>query len=105
LAYESKGLLIGEGVDAETLNKLRALIEADEDVAHVSRLLTLHFGPHEVLLTLDLRFRDELSAVGVRAAVNRLRKEVKKVYPDITRIYFASESVGQDEASFMTTHH
>ena len=105
LAYESKGLLIGEGVDAETLNKLRALIEADGDVAHVSRLLTLHFGPHEVLLTLDLRFRDELSAVGVRAAVNRLRKEVKKVYPDITRIYFASESVGQDEASFMTTHH
>ena len=105
LAYESKGLLIGEGVDAETLNKLRALIEADEDVAHVSRLLTLHFGPHEVLLTLDLRFRDELSAVGVRAAVNRLRKEVKKAHPDITRIFFASESVGHDEASFMTTHH
>lgn len=105
LAYESKGLLIGEGVDAETLNKLRALIEADGDVAHVSGLLTLHFGPHEVLLTLEVRFRDELSAVGVRAAVNRLRKDVKEAYPDITRIYFASESVGQDESSFMTTHH
>ena len=105
LAYESKGLLIGEGVDAETLNKLRAVIEADGDVAHVSSLLTLHFGPHEVLLTLEVRFRDELSAVGVRAAVNRLRNEVKKVYPDITRIYFASESLGHDDASFMTTHH
>ena len=105
LAYESKGLLIGEGIDAETLNKVRALIEADPDVAHVSRLLTLHFGPHEVLLTLEVRFRDELSAVGVRAAVNRLRKEVKKAYPDITRIYFASESVGQDESTFLTTHH
>jgi cation diffusion facilitator family transporter len=105
LAYESKGLLIGEGVDAETLNKLRALIEADGDVAHVSRLLTLHFGPHEVLLTLEVRFRDELSAVGVRAAVNRLRKDVKEVYPDITRIYFASESVGQDESAFLSTHH
>src|SRR6476659_9838312 len=104
LAYESKGLLIGEGVDAETLNKLRALIEADGDVAHVSRLLTLHFGPHEVLLTLDLRFRDELSAVGVRAAVNRLRQEVKKAHPDITRIFFASESVGHDEAA-LSTHH
>ena len=104
LAYESKGLLIGEGVDAETLNKLRALIEADRDVAHVSRLLTLHFGPHEVLLTLDLRFRDELSAVGVRAAVNRLRQEVKKEHPDITRIFFASESVGHDEAA-LSMHH
>src|SRR6185369_8450617 len=45
LAYESKGLLIGEGVDPETLNKLRALIEEDPDVEHVSRLLTMHFGP------------------------------------------------------------
>jgi len=105
LAYESKGLLIGEGVDAEILNKVRALIEGDRDVAHVSGILTLHFGPHEVLLTLEVRFRDELSAVGVRAAVNRLRREVNKAYPDITRIYFASESVGQDESSFLATHH
>jgi cation diffusion facilitator family transporter len=104
LAYESKGLLIGEGVDAETLHAIRRVVEADKDVAHVSRLLTLHFGPHEVLLTLDLRFRDELSAVGVRAAVNRLRKEVKKAHPDITRIFFASESVGQEEAA-LSTHH
>lgn len=97
LGYETKGLLIGEGVDPEVLNKLRTLVQADPDVAHVSRLLTLHFGPHEILLTLEIRFRDELSAVGVRAAVNRLQKDVRKVYPDITRIYFASESLGQDQ--------
>lgn len=104
LAYESKGLLIGEGVEAETLSKLRAVVAADPDVQHVSRLLTMHFGPHEVLLTLEVRFRDELSAVGVRAAVNRLRNDVMKAYPDITRIYFASESVGQDEST-LSAHH
>jgi cation diffusion facilitator family transporter len=92
LAYESKGLLIGEGVDPEILAKLRAVVAADPDVAHVSRLLTMHFGPHEVLLTLELSFRNELSAVGVRAAVNRLRKNVKEAYPDVTRIYVSSES-------------
>jgi len=97
LAYESKGLLIGEGVDPETLTKLRAVVEADPDVAHVSRLLTMHFGPHEVLLTLDLSFRNELSAVGVRTAVTRLREEVKKVSPDVTRIYFGSESFADGE--------
>jgi cation diffusion facilitator family transporter len=97
LAYESKGLLIGEGVDRKTLEKIRNLIEADPGVEHLSRLLTMHFGPHEVLLTIELKFRDELSAVGVRAAVGRLQKRTQEEHPDITRIFFASESLGLDE--------
>jgi divalent metal cation (Fe/Co/Zn/Cd) transporter len=60
LAYESKGLLIGEGVDRETLRHLRTLVDKDDAVEHVSRLLTMYFGPHEVLLTLEVKFRDEL---------------------------------------------
>ena len=91
-------------VDPDTLAKLRTVVESDPDVAHVSRLLTLHFGPHEVLLTLDLSFRNELSAVGVRTAVKRLHSEVQKAYPDITRIYFGSESFGDDQPT-LTSHH
>jgi len=98
LAYESKGLLIGEGVERETLRSIRALVQADPAVEHVSHLLTMHFGPHEVMLVLEVKFRDELSAVGVRAAVARLQKSVRKAHPDITRIFFASESVAQDES-------
>ena len=97
LAYESKGLLIGEGVDRETLNELRALIEADADVAHLGPILTMHFGPHEVLLTIELKFRDDLSAVGVRTAVGRLQRQIRHQHPDITRIFFASEALCQDE--------
>jgi cation diffusion facilitator family transporter len=97
LAYESKGLLIGEGVDKETLKKIRTLIETDPGVAHVSRALTMYFGPHEVLLNIELKFRDELSAVGVRAAVARLQQKIRQDHPDITRIFFASESLCQEE--------
>lgn len=97
LAYESKGLLIGEGVDRETLRRLRTLVEKDDAVEHVSRLLTMHFGPHEVLLTLEVKFRDELSMMRVRNAIGRIQKSVQEVYPDITRIYFASESISQDQ--------
>jgi cation diffusion facilitator family transporter len=97
LAFETKGLLIGEGVDRETLGRLRRVVEGDPGVAHVSRLLTMYFGPHEVLLTLEVKFRDELSAVGVRATVARVQKNVRKEFSDITRIYFASESVAAEE--------
>jgi cation diffusion facilitator family transporter len=96
LAYESKGLLIGEGVERDTLGRIRALVEADPGVEHVSRLLTMYFGPHEVMLTLEVKFHDELTAVGVRGTVKRLQQIVRKEHPDITRIYFASESVAGD---------
>lgn len=97
LAYESKGLLIGEGVDRETLRRIRKLVERDQAVEHVSRLLTMYFGPHEVLLTLEVKFRDELSMVAMRNAIGRIQKSVKQDHPDITRIYFASESISLDQ--------
>jgi cation diffusion facilitator family transporter len=97
LAYETKGLLIGEGVERGTRERLRALVASDPDVEHVSRLLTMHFGPHEVLLTLEVKFRNELSAVGVRAAVARLRERIRREHPDITRVFFASESVAEQQ--------
>ena len=54
-------------------------------------------GSLEVLLTIELKFRDELSAVGVREAVARLQQKVRKNHPDITRIFFASESLCEDQ--------
>lgn len=95
LAYETKGLLIGEGVERQTLERLRALVAADRDVDHVHRLLTMYFGPHEVMLALEVKFRNELSAVEVRAAVARLHESVRREHPDITRVFFASDSVAE----------
>lgn len=95
LAYETKGLLVGEGVERQTLERLRALVAADPAVEHVNRLLTMYFGPHEVMLTLEVTFRNELSAVGVREAVARLHESVRREHPDITRVFFASESVAE----------
>ena len=71
----------------------------NENTEHVHRLLTMHFGPHEVLLTLETleaKFRDDLSAVGVRKAVARLDENVRTKYPDITRIFFGSETVAHN---------
>lgn len=93
LALESKGLLIGEGVDSEKLRQIRRLVEADPDVEHVHRVLTMYFGPNEVLLTLEVKFRDELSAPGVREAVARLHKTVRRKHPEINRVFFGSESL------------
>jgi len=97
MVYESKGLLIGEGLDRETLKKLRALVEADPDVERVQHLYTLYLGASEVLLTIELRFHSTISALDVRHAVSRLRRDIRAERPDITRIFFGAESITEED--------
>ena len=93
MVYESRGLLIGEGVDLETLKKLRTIVEADGDVAHVQHLHTIYQSPSTVLLVIELRFKDSISAVDVRTAVRRLETNIQASYPEIKYVFFGAESL------------
>jgi len=96
MVYESKGLLIGEGLDAETLKTVRKKVADDPAVERVRALYTLYLGPHEVLLTIELRFHNHISALEVRQAVRRLRQGIQSCHPDIKRIFFGAESLSED---------
>jgi cation diffusion facilitator family transporter len=93
MVYESKGLLVGEGVDRITLRNIRKIVEMDSAVERVQHLHTLYLGAHDVLLTVELRFRDSISAVEVREAVRRIRKEIQDQHPDVRRVFFGAESI------------
>jgi cation diffusion facilitator family transporter len=97
MVYESRGLLVGEGLDRESLKELRALVEADPAVESVQHLYTVYQGPHEVLLAVELHFRDALSAVGVREAVSRLKRDIRALHPDVARVYFGAESLAEHD--------
>lgn len=90
LVYESKGLLIGEGVDKKTVEELHRLGEEDRGVEKVERALTMYFGPQEVLLAMEIKFKEGLSVAQIRAAIRRLETQIRKKYPEIKRIFFES---------------
>ncbi len=93
LAYESKGLLVGEGADPETLENIRKLAEAAAGVEKVMNPLTMYFGPRTILLTVDIEFDKKLSAMEVEEAVDRLEKNIRSQYPDIKHIYIEAGAV------------
>jgi divalent metal cation (Fe/Co/Zn/Cd) transporter len=93
LAYESKGLLIGEGVDPNVLASIRSLVKTDPAVAGIKKALTMHFGPNEVLLTLDVRFKKHLQAEEIATAVNRLEKKIRGQHPEIKHIFIEAKSL------------
>jgi cation diffusion facilitator family transporter len=97
LVYESKELLIGEGMDKEDVKGIHALAEKDKAVERVELARTMHFGPHEVLLALGVKFKEGLSGAEVRAAVRRLEKTIRAEYPDIKRVFFESVSLTDED--------
>ena len=98
LAYESKGLLVGEGADPQTLEAIRKLAEADPGVRKVMNPLTMHFGPHTILLTVDIEFDTKLSASEVENAVDRLEKNIRSQYPDIKHIYIEAGAISRNQS-------
>lgn len=97
LARESRGLLIGEGADSETISHLRSLILADSAVDQVFRLLTLYLSPHEVLLNVEIQFHLNLSAQDVAQAIDRIESTIRSHYPDIRNIFIEAKSLARRE--------
>jgi cation diffusion facilitator family transporter len=93
LVNESRGLLIGEGADPATLADIRRLAESDEAVEKVRRPMTMHFGPHNVLLTMEIQFKPTIQAKDIEKVVDRIEKNIRERYPDVKYILIEAESI------------
>ncbi len=58
--------------------------------------LTMHFGPNEVFLALDVNFKSDLTAIEVEQAVVLLEKKIRQAYPDIKRIFIEARAISSD---------
>jgi cation diffusion facilitator family transporter len=91
LSYETKKLLIGEGADPALIAGIREIVEADEGVAHCGPPLTMHLGPEDILLNLDVQFREDLTAEAIIETVDRLEHRIRSRYREIRRIFIEAE--------------
>ncbi|MBV9826356.1 MAG: cation transporter [Alphaproteobacteria bacterium] len=87
LAYESQSLLTGEAVQPEVRAEIERIAQSTPGVVGTNHVLTMHFGPQEVLAALSLDFDDARSAGDVEAAVSRIEREIKAAYPEVTRVF------------------
>lgn len=93
LARETKGLLVGEGVEPAALAAMNELVAADEAVERVGDIRTMYLGPRDLLIALDVTFRPTLRAKGISEAIERIEAALKDSSPDVSRVYIEVESV------------
>ena len=93
LARECKGLLVGESLNPRELESVREIVREDPDIEDVLSILTMHLGPHEVLLAMDLKFRGHISVEQVVNAIDRIEQKIRTRHPEIRRIFIEAESL------------
>ncbi len=95
LGRESGALLVGERTNRARIRRVRQIIQADPSVEGVGDLLTMQLGPHQVLLTVDIRFRRGLDVQQLEAAIDRLESRIRQEEPTIQRIFIEAHSLKQ----------
>ena len=87
MVYESKGLLVGEGMEPAALSEIRQLVAADRDVEHVGSLLSLYLRPDDVLLAIELRVLPQTTLSDLRGAIARIKKAIQQRYPRVRYVF------------------
>lgn len=98
LARETRGLLVGEAAAPEVVECAREIATRDEAVESVVKILTMHMGPDEIVVAMDLRFYRKLQSHEIADAVNRIERAIKAEHPDVRYLFMEVESIARREA-------
>ncbi|MEW8070942.1 MAG: cation diffusion facilitator family transporter [Candidatus Thiodiazotropha sp.] len=91
LAYETKGLLIGESANMAVVQGIRKMANDIDVVEYVNEVLTMHMGPDFVLVNMSVDFRDSVSADEVERAIGGMDGMIKQHFPQVKRIFIEAE--------------
>jgi len=87
LATETKGMLVGESASREVRSAIRTAALSIPEVESVDRLLTMHLGPDEILVNMDLIVEAGLSAADVERITDDVEREIIELVPQATRVF------------------
>ena len=95
LLKETRSLVIGEGLTTDEVSDIIFIVESDPAVIKCGRVLSLYLGPEDLLINLDVTFREDLGEGGILVAVDRIEDEVMAEFPEANRIFIEVESLNQ----------
>ncbi len=97
LAYETKGLLIGESANVKVVDGIRKLVAEYPQVEHVNQVLTMHMGPKFILVNLSVDFSDKATAVELEEIIDELDTRIKQAWPNVKKVFIEAEARRADD--------
>ncbi|QXJ24095.1 cation diffusion facilitator family transporter [Actinomadura graeca] len=99
LGRDSMGLLIGRAADPADLRVIRAEIVGAPGVTGVDELLTMHFGPEELLVAAKVHFSDDISADEAEDVAGAIDRRLRERVPIVRHVFLdPTQSPSEDRA-------
>jgi len=92
LASETRNLLIGESAAPDVVASIRSIALESTYVRSVSRILTMHMSPHDVLLNVDFDLEPMLTAIDVDETIEGFEARVRERHPEVKLIFVEVDS-------------
>jgi cation diffusion facilitator family transporter len=95
LGTDSRRLLIGEAIPAETRQKIEEIMVSFSEVTEVLRLLTMHLGPNSALLTAEINVVDGLDTDQIEDLLERITQKIRSEVPEVTQTFIELHPEGK----------
>jgi cation diffusion facilitator family transporter len=92
LAFETKGLLIGESANREVVARIRGIAERYPEVQRVNEVLTMHVGPEYILAAVGLDIARDVPRSRAHAVMDELDSRIKSADPRVKRVFIESQT-------------
>lgn len=91
LAFETKKLLIGEAVTPLKRRRILKAVNSFDEVEKIIGLKTMHLSSDEVLVTLEINYKDNLIIDELEKVNDRIEKRIKEIIPQ-AKVYLEAEN-------------
>ena len=92
LAWETKGLLIGEAADQPIVDSIMRVANDMEGIARANGIITVHLAPKQILVALSLEFADELRTPDIESKIAELERRVRHLHPTVIALFVKPQS-------------
>ena len=95
LANEARGLLVGEAIRPAELEAIKKLLDGHELINRYNEPRSMHLGPNEVLLTVDIDFKHGLDTRELELIIEKIEADIKTINPKIDKIYIETKGIAK----------
>ncbi|MDP9197372.1 MAG: cation diffusion facilitator family transporter [Thermoproteota archaeon] len=79
LAKENRALLIGEAISKRDYNRIIEFVLSIPEVNRVITLRTMHFGPKDVLVAMEVSLADNMNTDSIELVIDAIEEKVRQV--------------------------
>jgi cation diffusion facilitator family transporter len=92
LAREMLGLLLGEAATGPVRRRIVATVSSFASVDRVIELRTMHVGPQELLVALDVLFHNGLDTDAIERSIDEIERAIRAAVPEARAIFIEPET-------------